>query len=68
MWTASSGRYCWHENDLVETQLYRHRVEKVMLYVIQNHLTSGPIDSTYFSGAMSHETMVVVLGARLQIT
>ncbi|KAL3656439.1 hypothetical protein V7S43_018664 [Phytophthora oleae] len=59
------GRYCWHEIDPIETQLCRRRVEKDLLYVIQNHLTSGPNDPTYFSAAMSHETMVGVLGARL---
>ncbi|EGZ11379.1 hypothetical protein PHYSODRAFT_548948 [Phytophthora sojae] len=59
------GRYCWHETDPVEMQLCRRRVEKDLIYVIQNHLTSGPNDPTYFSVAMSHEIMVDVLGARL---
>ncbi|GMF24111.1 unnamed protein product [Phytophthora lilii] len=59
------GRYCWHETDPVENQLCRRRVEKDLLYVIQNHLTSGPNDPTYFSVSMSHEVMVDVLGARL---
>ncbi|KAE9324708.1 hypothetical protein PF008_g17049 [Phytophthora fragariae] len=59
------GRYCWHETDPIEMQLCRRRVEKDLLYVIQNHLTSGPNDPTYFSVALSHEVMVDVLGARL---
>ncbi|KAG3001659.1 hypothetical protein PC120_g20142 [Phytophthora cactorum] len=59
------GRYCWHEVDPVEKFLCRRRVEKDLLYVIQNHLTSGPNDPSYFSVIMSHETMADVLGARL---
>ncbi|ETL27115.1 hypothetical protein F441_19824 [Phytophthora nicotianae CJ01A1] len=59
------GRYCWHEVDPVEDLLCRRRVEKDLLYIIQNHLTSGPNDPTYFSVVMSHETMADVLGARL---
>ncbi|KAH7489076.1 uncharacterized protein KRP23_3014 [Phytophthora ramorum] len=59
------GRYCWHEIDPVEMHLCRRRVEKDLLYVIQNHLTSGPNDPSYFSVALSHESMVDVLGARL---
>ncbi|KAG7376179.1 hypothetical protein PHYPSEUDO_014138 [Phytophthora pseudosyringae] len=59
------GRYCWHEIDPVEEQLCQRRVEKDLLYVIQNQLTSGPNDPSYFSVAMSHEVMADVLGARL---
>ncbi|EEY65349.1 uncharacterized protein PITG_17004 [Phytophthora infestans T30-4] len=59
------GRYCWHEVDPVEKLLCRRRVEKDLLYIIQNHLTSGPNDPSYFSALMSHETMADVLGARL---
>ncbi|KAG6956735.1 hypothetical protein JG687_00010419, partial [Phytophthora cactorum] len=51
--------------DPVEKFLCRRRVEKDLLYVIQNHLTSGPNDPSYFSVIMSHETMADVLGARL---
>jgi hypothetical protein len=59
------GRHCWHETDPVEVPLCRRRVEKDLLYVVRNHLTSGPNDPTYFCVAMSHEVMVDVLGARL---
>ncbi|RLN97910.1 hypothetical protein BBJ28_00012474 [Nothophytophthora sp. Chile5] len=59
------GRYCWHETEPVEKLLCRRRVEKDLVYILQNRLTSGPNDPTYFSVSLAHEVLKDVQGARL---
>ncbi|RLN89142.1 hypothetical protein BBJ28_00012051 [Nothophytophthora sp. Chile5] len=59
------GRYCWHETEPEGKQLCRRRVEKDLVYMLQNLLTSGPNGPTYFSVSLAHEVLKDVQGARL---